>query len=163
MEIRGEFRFGNGRIVPNNVTLTGRTEYLKMLFHGVDGTQVAGGGNFFVGLCQATPSEGLVLADLIEPTPGISGYNRIAVTRDTIGWPNSGVDNGIPFVETADLVFAPNATLDNLITRVFLTPEASAQVGEMWALGAAFSASPVQWDENTPLGERTVRYRQYLA
>lgn len=120
--MRGEFRFDDGRVVKNNIMVAGREEYLKLMFHGNDGTQVDFGGNFYVGLCQAVPSDALTLSDVTEPTRGINGYARIPVARDTAGFPNTGLDNGEPYIETADIVFAPTGTLDEDITRMFFTP-----------------------------------------
>lgn len=161
--MRGEFIRGDGLVIPNNVTNSGRAQYLKMIFNGVDGTPVIDpGSTFFFGLSNAVPADVVDLTVILEPTIGVEGYARQAVARSTVGFPNQGVSNGEPFIETADIVFvATGAGFDAPISRLFLTPEATALVGQVWALSAALSA-PLTILTSTPLANRTFRYRAYM-
>jgi hypothetical protein len=131
-----------------------------MAFRGIDTAQIGAGGDFFVGMCQAVPVDTMSLADITEPTIAVNGYARLAITRDSIGWPTEGTVNNEPFIEALDRVFVPSGgAFDQQTTRLFLTPEVSALAGELWALSEAFSALPKTFDLSTPLGERTFRYR----
>lgn len=156
--MRGLFTRKDGIRRWNNVTKSGRKEFLRMQFRGNDTAQIPTNGNFFVGLCQVVPSDTLTLADMIEPTIGVNGYARIAVTRDSTGWPTEGDVGNEPFIRTKDLVFVPTGAYDQLITRLFITPEQTALVGELWALSGAFADTPIQLDETTILAERTFNY-----
>lgn len=159
--MRGEFRRKDGLIIPNNVTASGRKEYLRMAFRGIDTTQIVAGGNFFIGLCQVVPSDTLTLADITEPTIGVNGYARVPVTRDSIGWLTEGAVGNEPFIETLDAVFTATADFDQLITRLFITPEITAIIGELWALSEAAFETPKQIGVATPIGERTFNYRLF--
>lgn len=144
------------------LTDTGRAELLKMVLLGVDTTQIGAGGSMYLGLCNDVPALGLTLADLTEPTIGTNGYARIEITRDTTGFPNSGTVNGVPYLETADAVWeASGGDFDSAISRLFLTPEETATIGEVWALGEALIA-PVTIGPSTDAADRTFRFRQYM-
>lgn len=145
-----------------SVTLAGRQNYLQLLFRGVDSVAVGAGGNMYLGLCAAVPADDLTLADIVEPTIGTNGYARKAVTRDSTGFPTVDLVSGEPYIETADLVWAAvGGNYDQAITRLFLTPEATATTGEVWALGAA-AAAPVIITPTLNVSLRTFRFRQYL-
>lgn len=158
--MRGEYLY-KGIAIPNNLTTIGRAEFLAMAFRGIDTTAIAAGGNFFLGLCTAVPSDSLTLADLVEPTIGVNGYARIAITRDATGWPTVGTTNLIPFIETLDAIFAASGgDFDQSITRCFLTPEASALVGDVYSLSESLIA-PLLITPTTLLADRTFNYRVY--
>lgn len=161
--IEGEFRFANGLIVPNNVTDSGRHEYLDMIFRGVDGVQVIDpGSTFWFGLSNAVPANVVDLTVIAEPTIGVNGYARISVPRNATGFPNSGHETGEHYVETDDLVFtASGGDFDAPISRLFLTPIESLQIGQVWALSAPLAA-PLTITPSTPLVNRTFRYRAYM-
>ena len=163
MLLRGEFRRKDGLVIPNNVTDIGGAAYLRMIFNGVDtGVPILGGGNFFVGLCNTIPFDTMTLADLVEPGEGVNGYDRVAKTRNNVGFPNTGSIGGEPFIETDDIVFtATGAGFDQAISRLFLTPVITGAVGDVYALSEAI-AVPLVILTSTPIGERTFRYRTYL-
>src|SRR6476620_11778422 len=97
---RGEFRFQNGLIVPNNVTIAGATAILEAALRD---TPI----QFWVGLCSAVYEPDLRIEDLEEPTLATHGYARLAVTRDSTGWPSGGQVNGETFLESKALTWAP--------------------------------------------------------
>lgn len=158
--MRGEY-LHKGIAIPNNLTTIGRAEFLAMAFRGVSGTAIGAGGNFFLGLCTAVPSDSLTLADLVEPTIGVNGYARVAITRDSIGWPTVGTTNLIPFIETIDAIFAAvGGDFDQAITRCFLTPELNAIVGDVYSLSEALIV-PLLITPATLIADRTFNYRVY--
>ena len=161
MPWRGEFRFANGLILPNNLTDYGAQEMLKMSLWGSDSVLVAPAGSFDVGLCTGLPSLTAQIEDLTEPTIGVNGYARIAVTRDTTGWPNSGTVNGQFYTETGDLVWtASGGDFDQSIQRLFFSNQLSLTTGDFLALSAAMP-NPVTIGTATLAADRTFRYRVY--
>lgn len=154
--MRGEFRFQNGCILRNSVTTSGQRQYLRMLF------QNAILPEFWIGATDSIPTMSATLATINEPTIGVNGYARIQVPRSAAGWPTEGESAGVPWIETSDLVFtAIGAAFDKPITRLFLTPESTLTIGDVFAIGAAFPA-PLIVDPSTPLADRTFRYRVYM-
>ena len=161
MRLRGEFRFANGLIVPNNVTTAGRLEILRMAFTGNTRAVVAAGANFYVGICTAIPSDALQANQLVEPTIGVNGYARLPVSRDGVGWTTDGVVNNETFIQTKDLVFAAvGGPFSAAVSRLFLTTSLNAVTGNIIALSAALP-TPFTIDVSTPLVNRTFNYRLY--
>jgi hypothetical protein len=153
--LRGEFRFQNGLVVPNNITTYGCESILKAFLR-------ADPFAFYIGLCDAVPDPNLKIQDVTEPTLATNGYARLAVARDSIGWPGDGLVNGEAYVESLPLVWAAaGGNFDQPITRMFLTPEESALVGEVFCLSGplpeGFTIEPT-----TPEPDRTFKYRLYL-
>ena len=132
-----------------------------MAFRGVGGRDMCAGGNFFLWLCTAVPSDSLTLADFTEPTIGVNGYARVPVTRNIAGWPTVGTTNLIPFIQTLDAIFtAAGGDFDQAITRCFLTPELNAVVGDVYSLSEALIA-PLPITPTTLIADRTFNYRVY--
>ena len=98
--LRGEFRFENGLIVPNNITIAGAAMILAGAFRATPTV-------FHVGLCNAVFESDLTIADLDEPTLAVNGYARLAVARDIVGWPGGGEVNGESYLESLPLVWTP--------------------------------------------------------
>ena len=160
--MRGEFRFANGLILPNNVMKTGRAALLSMALRGNDSVPLAGGGNFYVGLCNTIPSDEVSYASLEEPTIGSGGYSRMAVTRDSVGFPTTGEDNGEPYIESKPLIFVPTgAGFDKAITRCFIGLEATALLGNIYSLSAPLPAA-LTLLPSTAEEFRTFTYRLYM-
>jgi hypothetical protein len=158
---RGEFRTSSGLILPNNLTDYGAEEMLKMALQGDDGTLVASGGSFWIGLCVGLPTLGLQIEDLVEPTIGTNGYARKEITRDSTGWPNSGTVNGQFYLETADLIWeASGGAFDQDVQRLFFMDSETDTTGDLIALSASLP-DPITIDESTLEVNRTFRYRIY--
>lgn len=154
--MRGEYRFRDGTLVANAFTDKGIEGVLVGAFRNV--WPVTG---LFVGLCQAVPSRGLTLSDLTEPTIGVNGYTRQAIARDAVDWAVLGSQAGDPFLESKLITFtATGGAFTSPITRLFLTPEATLLVGDVWALSSAI-ATPLVIDTATPLANRQFNYRVY--
>ena len=154
--MRGEYHFANGVVLHNQFTDTGLAAVLAAAFQNVYPV-----GGLYIGLCQAVPGRALTLADLIEPTIGVNGYARQVVNRDAVDWLTTGTQADDPFIETKQYVFAAvTAAFDQEVTRLFLTPEATATVGDVWAVSAAFE-TPKLIDPLTLEADRTFTYRVY--
>lgn len=159
--LRGEFHCHNGLVIPNNLTTFGRLEILRMAFAGNSRALTAAGANFWVGLCNANPSDSLTLETLAEPVIGINGYSRISVSRDGTGWPTDGYVGSEAFIQSKDLVFAATgAPFAITLTRLFICQSETATTGNVIALSAAMAA-PLTIGPSTPLVDRTFNYRIY--
>jgi hypothetical protein len=153
--LRGEFRFENGLIVPNNITIAGAELILGAAFRA--DTPV-----FWIGLCNAVFESNLTIQDVDEPTLAVNGYARLAVARSVAGWPGGGVVNGESFVESLPLVWTPTgAAFDKPVTRMFICNTESDQVGDVFCLSGALP-DELTLDPTTLLTDRTFKYRVYL-
>lgn len=151
---RGEFHRADGLVIPNNVTIFGAQAILA----GFARNTVP---PFFVGLCNAVYQPDLTLAQIEEPTIGVNGYARIALARDNVGWPNIGLVNNEPYIESLALVWAAVVgPFDKAVTRMFITPEESAIVGDLFCLSGPVPDEFVI-DTDTLLADRTFKYRLF--
>ena len=152
MKICGQFRIWKPRpkgslfpiepdfILPNRVTDEGEQEYLKMIFQNV--SAIAGGGNFYVGLCDQTPAEADLLSDISTEPGATGGYARKAILRSAAGWPTLTVVNGHTVLRSATITFAASgAAFDAAISRAFLTDQASGTGGKLYAYTGPLSAA----------------------
>jgi len=154
--LRGQFIRGDGLIVPNNVTLYGAKKILTLAM-----TQVE--TSFFMALVDAQPDSGLQIEDLEEPTIGENGYARQSVERTSlVGWPTVGDLNGEAFIESKAFSFAAaGGAFDKEVRRIAFVESANALEGDVIALSAAFP-SKILIDPDTPVEQRTFKYRLYL-
>lgn len=156
LSLRGEYKLGNGVVLHNQFTDAGLVGVLAAAFQ--NSYPVSG---LHIGLCQAVPGRALTLADLIEPSIGVNGYARQAINRDAVDWLTTGTQADDPFIETKTYVFAATgAAFDQEVTRLFLTPEATATTGDVWAVSAAFE-TPKLIDPLTLEADRSFTYRVY--
>jgi hypothetical protein len=152
--MRGEFRFQNGLVIPNNITTFG----IQSILAGFARNESF---EFFIGLCNAVYEPDLQIQDLTEPTLAVNGYARLAVTSDIVGWPSDGLVNDEPYIESLSLVWeAVGGDFDQPVTRMFMTPEETALVGDIFCLSGPlpeeFTITPT-----TLLADRTFKYRIY--
>lgn len=153
--LRGEFRFQNGLIVPNNVTEAGSAAILKAALRD---TAIV----FWVGLCSAVYEPSLKIEDVTEPTLATHGYARLAVTRDLTGWPGGGLVNGENYLESLPLVWeAIGGPFDQPVTRMFICQTENGLAGDILALSAALPDDLII-DVDTAEPDRTFKYRLYL-
>ncbi len=153
--LRGEFRFENGLIVPNNITIAGASLILGAAFR-------ADAPVFWIGLCNAVYESDLTIQDVDEPTLAVNGYARLAVARTIVGWPGGGVVNGESYVESLPLVWTPvGGAFDKPVTRMFMCSSESALVGDIFCLSGALP-DELTIDLLTLLVDRTFKYRVYL-
>lgn len=155
--LRGEFRFENGLILPNNVTTAGSAAILAAALRN-DVIQ------FWVGLCSAVYEPDLQIEDLVEPTLATNGYARLAVARDSTadGWPTGGLVNGENFLESKALIWeAVGGPFDQPVTRMFICQTENGLSGDVLALSAGLP-DDLLIDEDTAEVDRTFKYRLYL-
>lgn len=127
-------------ILPNRVTDEGEQEYLKMIFQNV--SQIAGGGNFYVGLCNQTPAEGDGLTDISTELAVTNGYSRKAITRNAAGWPTLTTINGHTVLRSGTVTFtASGGDFSASFTRAFLTDQASGTAGVLYAYSGALTVA----------------------
>lgn len=153
--VRGEFRFANGLVIPNNITTVGVQTLLTLALRDTD-------ADFWVGLCSAVYAEDLQVESLTEPTLATNGYARLAVERTIVGWPGDGLVNNEPYLESKDLVFAAvGGPFDQAVTRMFMCFSESGLTGDVFALSAALPDEFIV-DTTTAEPDRTFRYRVYM-
>lgn len=154
--MRGEFRFADGLILPNNISLAGAKAILDSAFRLQAQT-------WFAALVSGPPTLDMVQGDLSEPTIGINGYARVALPHNSTGWPTVSDVNGQAYVESAQITFeatggdfsAPYQRLALVLT------ETRSLSGVVVALSAPLPFERVVTPA-TPLVERQFTYRVYL-
>lgn len=153
--LRGEFRRGDGLVLPNNITTYGAELILAAALQGVATT-------LHIGLARCNPKADLDLNELNEPTIGVNGYARQTVSQDDVDWLTAGDLNGERYLETRAFVFAPTGDgFDKEITRPVIVNHGSLTEGQLVvAIGSALPATVVLTPE-TPENERTFKYRLY--
>jgi len=128
--MRGEFTIYPGTkkelVIPNFITDTGELSFLKMLMRDDQGL-VAGGGNWYFGLCGNTVvNETATLPDVTDEVAAANGYVRQPVPRSLAGWPTTEQVNSVYRIVSAVFTFtASGGDYDKAFTRLFLTDVAS--------------------------------------
>lgn len=146
-----------GLVLPNMVVDAGEESFLKMIFRA-DVTDVASGGNFYIGLVKDTPAETDTLATLTGEPSATNGYARIAVERDATGWPTIDQPTTSFRAVSKEVLFQASGGPIGPFTRIFLCNAASGTSGILFAVSAALPADRYIVDgEGFP-----VRYEFYL-
>ena len=130
--MRGAIRINPGTSeeiwLPNQILTAGQEAFLDMIATGATGI-IAGGGNFYFGLCNVALSDSAVLTDIVgisEPTIGTNGYARATAARNGTGWPTIGNVNGEGRAQSAQFSFTGSGgSFDRSYDRVFMTNVAS--------------------------------------
>ena len=132
-------------IIPNRVTDEGEEEYLKMIFQNV--SAIAGGANWYIGLCNQLPAEADILSSISTEPTVTNGYARQSLVRSAVGWPTITVINGHKVIRSATVTFtASGGSFDAAFTRAFLTDQASGTVGKLYAYSGALTAAVILAD-----------------
>ena len=154
--IRGEFHCANGEILPNNISLEGAKVILEAAFRNTPPT-------WWVGLVKGFPNPAMTLADMLEPTIGVNGYQRYQITRDATGWPVSSSAGNQQYIESDWITWTPvGGDFDMAITRVALFSTSVANpTNKILALSAAMPAERVI-GQSTNLNDRRFKYRVFL-
>lgn len=151
---RGQFRFkykGIEQVIPNTITDEGEDSYIKMVFQN-DQTIVAGGANFFLGLCgeNGVASDATLLSITDEPAVS-NGYARQPIARNSTGFPTIDVVNGVKRARSLNVQFAASGGDFTLpITRAFLCNIVSGTAGILFAFSGKL-ANPITVTPGTPL------------
>jgi hypothetical protein len=155
--MRGEFRFRNGLVLPNNISLTGAKVILESAFNLVT-------RSWYVALVSGAPTIDMTQGDMTEPTIGVGGYARASLAHSPSGWPIIGDVNGQAYVESALVSFAATAgeQFDEAIQRMALVlTETRTPLSPVIALSAPLPAELII-DSSTPASDREFTYRIYL-
>ena len=151
--MRGQFKFWPGTpwelIIPNMIVDEGEEAFLKMLAQG-DVSDVALGGNYYVGLCADTPVETDGLTDIASEPSRSGGYARIALSRDVTGFPTINQVNGVYRARSKVITFtASGDDFDTAIDRAFLCNVASGTVGVLFSYSGALTDTLVITNGNS--------------
>lgn len=145
----------------SNATIFGRSVLLAAALRNTVPT-------FYVGLVDASPDPELLIADCIEPTIGVNGYQRIQITRNGAGWISSGILNNQPWLESDWLIWAAaGGPFDQSVQRMMLVMNATnVDADESDAntkVIALSSAMPLALtvDPTTLEADRKFKYRIY--
>lgn len=154
--MRGEFRFANGLILPNNVSLVGAQTILESAFNLTVQT-------WYVALVSGPPTLDMTMGDMTEPTIGTNGYARQALAHDAVGWPTIDASGDQAYVESATVTFAAvGGDFDEAIQRCALLGTNTFNAGDsVWALSAPLPTELVI-TPTTLLVNRQFTYRLYL-
>jgi len=147
-------------IIPNTTTPEGAEIWGKMMFRG-DNTVIAPAGNYWLGLTSLNPANFPTLEDAVlrEPTIGVNGYARQAITRDATGWPTIINANGHVLFKSSELTFtASGIGYDKSINRLFLATVETGYAGTLFAISEPLPASVTV----TPASPLTVQYQRTL-
>lgn len=120
-------------VLPNLIPNDGETEFLKMIFQNV--SAVAGGTNFYVGLCDQVPTEALLLSGITTEPTGAGGYARRPLIRNSTDWPTIATVNGHLCITSVPVTFtATGADYSRTFSRFFLTSAASGGTGKLYSV-----------------------------
>lgn len=125
------------------IVTEGEEALLKMLFQD-DQTIVAGGGNWYLGLCEQTPAKGDTLASITTEPTSTGGYARIAIARDSTDFPtaNIGQVSGETRILSLLKTFtAVGADFSRTFDRAFLCNVASGTAGILIAYTGQYSSA----------------------
>jgi len=123
--------------IPNQLTVEGEETFLKMITRG-DATDVAVGGNFYLGLTGLNVANSYLMTDIVAAEPTVTNnYARIAVLRNSTGFPTIGAVNGIWRAQSATVNFtATPGNYSIAISRLFLCNVASGTAGKLFSVSA---------------------------
>ena len=111
-----------------------------MIFQDV--TTIAGGSNWYIGLCNETPDESAGLADISTEPTSAGGYARQALVRNATDWPTVTTVNGHVVIRSATVTFsASGADFSGDITRAFLTSASSGTSGKLYSFSGALTTA----------------------
>ena len=150
--MRGEFQRADGLLMPNNLSLEG----VRILLAAACRNDVP---TFYAGLVTGAPTPTMTLLDMVEPTVGVNGYQRIAISRDAAGWPTQGESGGERFISTDWLTWvATGAGFDKPIQRVALFDTNVVASGNPVLALSASIGDPLVITPDTPLMNRRFKY-----
>lgn len=139
-----ESRVGEGApadlIIPNLIPAAGAIEFLQMLMQNV--SAIAGGANFYIGLCNQIPVSSNLLSDIISEPTVSSGYVRQAIIRSVVGWPTLDVIAGRQVIKSSTQTFtAAGGNFSAAFNRMFLTDQAAGTVGKLYSISGPLASA----------------------
>lgn len=159
--LQGGFRLwakGKELFVPNLITNEGVVAYLKMIGRDTQ-TDIASGGDFYLGLCGNVNDPTATLASLTGEPAVANGYSRKAITRDAAGWPTLDTLNGVNRICTAIKSFtASGGDFSAAFRRAFLCNVSAGSSGLLLGISGPLEATLLIEDGETV----DMRYELYL-
>lgn len=133
---------GGEIVIRNQIVNEGEEAFLKMLLRD-DQTIVAGGGNFYIGLCDQIPTDATTLTDLASEPAVSHGYARNAIVRSAVGWPTIALSGNGDFVAQSAVVnfTAAGGDFSGPISRCFLCNVGAGSAGNLFSVSAPLPAA----------------------
>ena len=148
---------GTELVIPNLIPDGGKDEFYKMIFQNV--TAIAGGANWYIGMCDQLPAAANVLTDITTEPTVTFGYARKAVVRSAVGWPTISAVNGRRAITSLAVTWtAAGGPFSRTFSRLFLTDQAAGTVGKLYSLSGAITVPLVVLDTQSVLAS----YRLYI-
>ena len=138
MKLYGEYTLFPGTkkqlVIPNFMTDQGNQAFLKMIARDDQGL-VAGGGNWYIGLCgNAAQGITATLSSITDEVSETNNYSRQAVPRSLAGWPTDEKVNTVYRIITQEITFsASGGDFDKSFTRLFLTNVSTGTAGLLFS------------------------------
>lgn len=154
--MRGQFVRGDGLVIPNNVSMAGAEMILGAAFRHES-------VSVYCALVRGTPTVDMVMGDMVEPTIGVNGYSRVAITQDSTGWPVIAAYGTEMYIESSFRVWVGlNDGFSEPIQRIALVGSNTYDAGlDVWALSAPMPEE-VRITPSTPLNQRRFKYQLFL-
>lgn len=124
-------------IVENSIVNEGWEQFFKMIFQ--DSSTIAGGQNWFFGLCEQVPNNIDTLDDITtEPDVGVGEYARQSQPRSATGWLEPETINGKNAIRSEEVSFtAIDGAFSRSYNRLFLTDQADGTGGILYSYSGA--------------------------
>lgn len=154
--MRGQFVRGDGLVIPNNVSLAGAATILEAAFrHEVK--------EWWAGLVTGSPTLGMTAADMIEPTIGVNGYERINIPQDVTGWQVIAAYGNEMYVESGWIEWtATNDGFDKAVQRIALYGQSAYNIAnDVYALSVPMP-NEVRITPATPQAQRRFKYQLFM-
>lgn len=154
--MRGQFVRGDGLVIPNTVSLAGAQMLLTAALRNTVPT-------IYAALVKGFPTAGMLIDNLTEPTIGTNGYERIAISRDSTGWPTLSNLGSEAYIETDWLTWAASGgPFNQEVNRVCLIgTNTYTPTDPVYALSGPFEAFTTI-DVPTDLDLRRFKYQLFI-
>jgi len=134
-------------IVKNIIPDAAWDEFFKMIFQDV--SAIAGGANFFAGLCEQAPIDTDTLPSIITEPTSAGSYARQSIQRSAAGWPLLTTINGKQAIRSSVVIFAAvGADFSRTFNRFFLTDQATGTAGILYSYSGALTSPVLITDGN---------------
>lgn len=148
---------GTELVIPNLIPDGGKDEFYKMIFQDV--TAIAGGANWYIGMCDQVPAAANLLTDITTEPTVTFGYARKAVVRSAVGWPTISSVNGRRCITSLTVTWtAGGGDFSRAFSRLFLTDQSTGTAGKLYSLSGAIVMPTTLTDGNSI----SAAYRLYL-
>lgn len=127
-------------IIDNIIVDAGEEDFLQAIFQ--DAFPIAGGANFYIGLCDQIPAETDTLVDVTTEPTVTNGYARQAIPRNSTGFPTITTINGHKAIQSTTETFtASGGNFDDAFTRIFLSDQSSGTAGALFSYSGPLTSA----------------------